>query len=103
MESKKSNRGGKRAGAGRPKGSGSKFPGVECKSAHIPVDIADNIDMFISVFESIADIELRFESELHTSKIDSKTGDFPRTWDKARRLLAELQFEVAKLQSLRYN
>ena len=102
-----SKRGGKRVGAGRPKGTG-KY-GVSTKVCRVPSDVAnfESIDRLlksVSLFEetqeillSIQYIQERFALELDLAKEHSSTGTYPRTWDKARKILEELKKELSDL------
>lgn len=85
-------RGGSRPGAGRPKNSygTGKWGGQETVAVRIPKKLADNVETFSDVYDSLVSLSSFFKLQAEKAKHESKTCDYPRTWDKAIKLLAEI-------------
>jgi hypothetical protein len=82
--------GGKRKGAGRPR----KYE-TKTKVARIPINC--KVDALLSTKKDLQSILESWEIQINTAKIDSKTGTYPRTFDKAIKLIEELKKEILNL------
>lgn len=89
---KKSSRGGVRYGAGRPKNSKGtgKWGGEKTVAIRIPEKIAKNINTLSEAYDSLKLLSEYFHLEAEKAKSESKTSTYPRTWDKAIKLLQEI-------------
>lgn len=84
--------GGARRGAGRPKNSKGtgKWGGQETVAVRIPKSFAENVETRAEAFDALALLSKYFHSEAEIAKAQSRTENYPRTWDKALKLLAEI-------------
>lgn len=85
-------RGGSRPGASRPNNSAGtgKWRGEKTVAVRIPERIAKNITNLSEAYESISSLSKFFHSEAEKASQQSKTNTYPRTWDKALKLLQEI-------------
>lgn len=79
-------RGGARKGAGRKK----KF-GQDTKLARVPINSSpEDVKVAIDLVEQLRLLVEEWERQAQEAASQSKTGTYPRTYDKALKLLAEL-------------
>ncbi|MDF5732797.1 MAG: hypothetical protein PUP92_33600 [Rhizonema sp. PD38] len=89
---KKSSRGGAKSGAGRSENSKEtgKWSGEKTVAIRIPEKIAKNINTLSEAYDSLKILLEYFHSEVEKAKSESRTSTYPRTWNKAIKLLQEI-------------